>query len=98
MDCCCGAGRRLSWSGMAALGPASVRRGSSGPSIGHVGASAAAARHGSQAAPLRGCAAGHPHDVLAALVAALREVPQELAQGEVQGCRCSESDMTLLRL
>ncbi len=38
-------------------------------------------RQGSQAAPLRGCTAGHPHDVLAALVAALREVPQELAQG-----------------
>jgi hypothetical protein len=38
-------------------------------------------RQGSQAAPLRGCAVGHPHDVLAALVAALREVPQELTQG-----------------
>ena len=46
-------------------------------------------RQGSQAAPLRGCAAGHPHDVLAALVAALREVPQELTQGGDERSRVS---------
>jgi len=53
----------------------------SGGLLAAAGGGSGAATHG-RPLKLVGCAVGHPHDVLAALVAALRGVPQDFSQGE----------------